>query len=386
MFELSIDSKTFYYGRSQEADFRKCTFENHLFICLFYVQPQGRNRKRRMSKSPKITLIEVAKRAGVSPATVSNAINSARYVDADTKKRIELAIADLGYVPNLKARRLRTGKANAIAVFSSMPFSISAGASRLGFMMEIAASAAVAALEKRLSLILVPPLPVSDPGFDHLEADGAIVIEPSIDDPHIAELMRRGVPTVAIGRPGPGFSNKVPYVDLQPKIVTEKVIRHFLKTGAKAPALFIGKTNRAAFHETETAYRRIAGEDGFEPVVLYLDEAQGEEAGHAAALSILESRPRVDAIFVLIDTFATGVIRALNERGIAMPETMRVATRYDGLRARESTPRLTAFNLHLDEIAQLALDRLMRAMAGDDAPLSIKGPEPEIIVRESSAR
>ncbi|WP_180900304.1 LacI family DNA-binding transcriptional regulator [Martelella soudanensis] len=339
-----------------------------------------------MSKPAKVTLIEVAKRAGVSPATVSNAINSARYVDTETKKRVDRAIADLGYVPNLKARRLRTGKANAIAVFSSMPFSISAGPSRLGFMMEIAASAAVAALEKRLSLVLVPPLPVNDPGFDHLEADGAIVIEPSIDDPHIAELMRRGVPTVAIGRPGPGFSNTVPYIDLQPKVVTEKVIRHFLETGASSPALFIGKTNRAAFHETETAYRRLAQETGFEPVVAYLDEADGEEAGHQATLRILDSRPGIDALFVLIDTFATGAVRALNERGIAMPDRMRVATRYDGLRARESTPRLTAFNLHLDEIARLALAGLMRAMEGDAQPLSIKGPEPEIVVRESSAR
>jgi DNA-binding LacI/PurR family transcriptional regulator len=338
-----------------------------------------------MRKPPKVTLIEVAKQAGVSPATVSNAINSARYVDAETKKRIDMAIADLGYVPNLKARRLRTGKANAIAVFSSMPFSISAGPSRLGFMMEIAASAAVAALEKRLSLVLVPPLPVNDPGFDHLEADGAIVIEPSIDDPHIAELMRRGVPTVAIGRPGPGFSNKVPYVDLQPKVVTAKVIRHFIQTGANSPALFIGKTNRAAFHETETAYRHMAAEAGFEPIVAYLDEAEGEDAGHQATLRILDSRPNVDAIFVLIDTFATGAVRALNERGIAIPEKMRIATRYDGLRARESTPRLTAFNLHLDEIARLALLRLMQSMEGDVAPLTIIGPEPEIVVRESSA-
>lgn len=337
-----------------------------------------------MSRSPKVTLIEVAKRAGVSPATVSNAINSARYVDTETKKRIDKAIADLGYVPNLKARRLRTGKANAIAVFSSMPFSISAGPSRLGFMMEIAASAAVAALEKRLSLVLVPPVPVNDPGFDHLEADGAIVIEPSIDDTHIAELMRRGVPTVAIGRPGPGFSNKVPYVDLQPKIVTEKVIRHFLETGAKRPALFLGKTNRAAFHETETAYRYMAIQAGFEPIVYYLDEGEGEEAGYQATLRILDNRPGVDALFVLIDTFATGAVRALNERGIAIPDRMRVATRYDGLRARESTPRLTAFNLHLDEIARLALLRLMQTMEGQIAPLAIAGPKPEIILRESS--
>ncbi|WP_346910235.1 LacI family DNA-binding transcriptional regulator [uncultured Roseibium sp.] len=338
-----------------------------------------------MKKPVRVTVVDVARRAEVSPATVSNAINNTRYVDADTKKRIDRAIKELGYVPNLKARRLRTGKANAIAVVSSMPFSISAGQSRLGFMMEIAASAAVAALEQRLSLVLVPPLPAGDPGFDHLEVDGVLVIEPSADDPHLEDLKRRGVPVVAIGRPGWGASAEAPYVDLQSKAVTEKVFAHFLEQGARAPALFVGMTDRSAFHETETAYRRLAQSAGFEPVVLYLDERAGEQAGYEAGRRLVEHHPEVDALFVLIDTFATGAVRAFAEMGIDVPGSMRIATRYDGLRARESTPKLTAFNLHLDEIARLALERLLQEMDGKSGPQQMTGLEPELVVRESSS-
>ncbi|TYC52061.1 LacI family DNA-binding transcriptional regulator [Rhodobacterales bacterium] len=337
-----------------------------------------------MKKTNKVTVIDVARFAGVSPATVSNAINSTRYVDVETKKKIDRAIAELGYVPNLKARRLRTGKANAIAVFSSMPFSISAGPSRLGFMMEIAASAAVAALEKQLSLILVPPLPAGDPSFDHVEADGALVIEPSTDDLYLAELKKRGVPVVAIGRPNTGPSTNVPYVDLQAKTVTETIFDHFRQTGARAPALFVGRTDRMAFHETETAYRRIAAQAGFAPVVDYLDERQGEDAGFEAAQKLARSHPEVDALFVQVDTFATGAVRGFSELGIDIPGRMRIATRYDGVRARETTPRLTSFNLHLDEVAKLALDRLLQEMGQMPGPQSIAGPAPEIIVRDSS--
>lgn len=344
-----------------------------------------------MKKPARVTLIEVAKHAGVSPATVSNAVNRARYVDSETRKRIDRAIAELGYIPNLGARRLRTGKSNAIAVFSSMPFSISGGPSRLGFMMEIAASAAVAALEKQLSLVLVPPLPVSDPGFGHVEADGALVIEPSGDDPYIAELLRRGVPIVAIGRPGAGKGDNavpkpIPHVDLQPKVITETALGHFAETGAKAPVLFVGMTDRAAYHEAETVYRRFAQAHGIDPIVRYLDERQGEQAGYDAALNLLESHPEVDALFVLVDTFASGVVQAFNEHGVAMPEQIRVATRYDGIRARESTPRLTAFNLHLDDIARLALGRLLEEIEGRDGPSVVTGPRPDIVLRESSVR
>lgn len=104
------------------------------------------------SLARRATLIDVARRAGVSPATVSNAINGRRYVEAGTRLRIEAAISDLGYIPNLRARGLRTGKANTIALFSSMPAAVSSGPAKLGFMMEVAMTAALAALEKKLAL------------------------------------------------------------------------------------------------------------------------------------------------------------------------------------------------------------------------------------------
>lgn len=339
-----------------------------------------------MKKLSRVTLVDVARLAAVSPATVSNAINNARYVDAETKKRISRAIEELGYVPNLQARRLRTGKANAIAVFSSMPLSISAGPSRLGFMMEIAAAAAVAALEERLSLVLVPPLPASDPRFDHLEVDGALVIEPSADDPHIVELKRRGVPVVSIGRPDWDSSASMPFVDLQPKVVTENVFFHFIENGALAPALFLGMTNRSAFHETETAYRHIAYRAGFAPVVFHLDETMGEQAGYDAARDLVERFPQVDALFVLTDTFASGAVRAFADMRIDIPDEMQLATRYDGIRARESAPKLTAFNLHLDEIARIALARLLQEMRNEPGAHQITGPKPELVARESSSR
>jgi DNA-binding LacI/PurR family transcriptional regulator len=339
------------------------------------------NMKKTQSR---VTLIDVAKRAGVSPATVSNCVNAARYVDAETKIRIDKAIAELGYVPNLGARRLRTGRANTVAVLSSMPFAVSAGPSRLGFMMEIAASAAIAALERQMSLVLVPPVAVDHPGFLNLEADGVLFIEPSSDDPHVTDLVRRGMPLVTIGRVGLHQETRIPHVALNATLITEQALAHLASTGARNMALFVGQTARASYRDAEIAYLDFATRTGMAPVIRRLSEIEGEAAGYRAACALLEQNPQIDAILVPIDTFATGVVQALRQKGRRIPQDVRVVTRYDGLRARESMPKLTAFNLFLDDIARLALTRLFQEIDGTDAPPEISAPAPTLIIRESS--
>lgn len=98
----------------------------------------------------------------------------------------------MGYPPNAAARRLRTGRAGAVGLFSATPFAISGGRARLGFMMEIAASAVVAALERGLMLTLVPPMEAAQVAPEALALDGAIVIEPAADDPYPPRLRRAG--------------------------------------------------------------------------------------------------------------------------------------------------------------------------------------------------
>ncbi len=156
------------------------------------------------------------------PASVSNALTGRRKV-ADATRNIVLAVADrVGYAPNLRARRLRTGRADTIAVFSPMPFAVAAGPSRLGFLMEIAAAAASAALESGIALILVPPMERGRAPFDDLQMDGAIVVEPAADDPDVALLRGRGIPVVSIGRQI-GASDPA-FVDLQSELTARLLL------------------------------------------------------------------------------------------------------------------------------------------------------------------
>lgn len=323
-------------------------------------------------------LIDVARLAGVSPGTVSNALHQTRFVEPETRQRIEEAIQALNYTPNIRARQLRTGKTNTIALLSSLPLSIASGASKLGFMMEIALTAAIMALEKQHALILVPP---GKNPLDMVTFDAAILLEPAENDPQLQALQQAGIPCITIGRT-PGKLTPVPWVDLHSEATAKLLLTHLQTEGSDCCALFVGHTPRTSALETEAAYRRWC--DGRQaPVVYYLDEQEGEMAGYQAARQMLQEYPEVNGVLVLVDTFASGAVRAFHDAAVAIPQQMRLTTRYDGIRARESLPPLTAVNMHLDEVARQAVRLLFEVLAGHNV-IGSRGQMPELVVRDSS--
>ncbi|WP_246868746.1 LacI family DNA-binding transcriptional regulator [Saccharopolyspora sp. ASAGF58] len=149
------------------------------------------------------TIADVARAAGVSRTTESHALNGIGKVDPRTRERVAKVAAELGYHPSLRAQRLRHGQSRTIGLVSSMPVAVAGGPSRLGFFMEVAASAAETSLLHGFALVLVPPVE-SDPPLDSLDIDGAIVVEPDENDPTTKRLQARGVPIgVLLHAPAP---------------------------------------------------------------------------------------------------------------------------------------------------------------------------------------
>lgn len=333
------------------------------------------------TRQKRVTVIDVARAAGVSPGTVSNAISGKRKVDAETRKRIETAIRDLGYVPNLAARRMRTGRTNTIAIFSSMPVAVAAGSSRLGFLMEIAASAAVTALDHNTALALIPPIEDPLKVFDTIPMDGALIVEPETDDPVLGQLSRRGIPTVAIGgAPGtPGAR-----VDLDYRAMATLLIDHLFAAGATRFPLVVGQSARQTNIVFKEVYRERAGLAGMIPRILEVPELTAETgAAEAIASEILKGQD-MDGVLVPIDAMATGVMKALRQYYLRVPADVRVVTRYDGLRARSEAPPLTAINLHLDEVATIATRALVTFIETGQPPEVAAGPAPQLVLRGSS--
>lgn len=329
----------------------------------------------------RVTIIDVAKAAGVSPATVSNSITGKKKVDHATRSRIEAAIIQLGYVPNAAARGMRTGRSNAIAIYSSMPTGVAAGASKLGFLMEVAASAAVTAMETNTFLVLVPPISDPSEAVRSIAIDGALLLEPLENDPVLEATLGRDIPTVTIGAP---IRRDCHHVNLDYVFMADLLISHLLEAGARSFPLLIGKSQRMSNIAFIDAYTRHAHAIGMRPHVIEIDEAGAEENARSAVMRTIAAGSVYDAILVPIDTMATGVMRGLRQSGLKVPQDVRVATGYDGVRARSEEPKLTSLDLQLEEVAKVATQALVRLIEGETVAPKIAAPKPKLIARASS--
>jgi DNA-binding LacI/PurR family transcriptional regulator len=331
----------------------------------------------------RVTIRDVAEAAGVSPTTVSHALNERGQVDPKTRERVKQLAQKLGYRPNRHAQRLRTGEAHMIALISSMPFGVAGGPSRLGFLMEIAAVAASAALTRGLALVLVPPVESESVKLDALDVDAALVVEPAARDASVDHFRKRGLPVVTIGRQP--VRQPAPYVDLRSRETTQLMLEHLAAQGAKRIALMVGDEERNAHLEAVEAYAEFVQRKRMRSEVVRVAEGAGEEGGYLAALALLARRPDLDALCVPVDAFASGAARAVADSGRRIPQDFMLVTRYDGLRARTCHPPLTAINMHLDETAQTAVELLFDHLRGSTTDRMRPGAAPELVARESTS-
>jgi DNA-binding LacI/PurR family transcriptional regulator len=194
------------------------------------------------------------------------------------------------------------------------------------------------------------------------------------------------VKLVSIGRqPEAGFD--LPYIDMHGAAAGALLLDHLHEQGAQRIGLVIGIQSRHSYLDMEHAYRAYCTTHGLIPAIVRADEAGGEAAGAAACAQLLDEYPDLDGLCVPVDAFAIGAVQALNEKGLKVPQDVKVVTRYDGFRARECTPPLTALNMHLEEVAALAIELLFEQIneSGTGQRQRIDAPMASLVVRESSA-
>ena len=337
---------------------------------------------------PRPTIADVARAAGVSPTTVSHALRGLGKVKPETRSHVRRVAADIGYRASPRARALRGGRSYVLGVVSSMTQSVAGGPAGLGFFMEVAAAAAERALAHGYALVLLPPsggeLPAT---LDTVAVDGLLVVEPAELDPLVARAQEQRVPFVALGRTEDS-SDGAPFVDLGAAEVADLLVGHLAEQGVAHPALMVGDRSRPSYDAVVRRFREEAGRRGWAGTVVTVAEAAGAEGARAATRQLLEDEPRTDGVIAFVDAFATGVLAELGSIAHEVPREAVVVTRYDGVRARNSTPLLTAEDLHLGAAAAVAVDLLVELVGGSDAdlpPLSPR-PAPRLVVRASSVR
>ena len=255
------------------------------------------------------TLEKVAKRAGVSRATVSRVVNGSPKVAEHIREAVTRAVAELGYVPNQSARSLVTQRTDSVALV--LPEASTRVFSDDQFFPGIirGVSQELEAADKQLVLMMAG----SAPSHDRIEryamarhVDGVIIFSMHGADPLPNTLARMGIPVLCGGRPL-GRST-VPYVEVDNVGGASLAVRHLLTVGRRRIATIAGPQDMVAGIDRLSGYRSELRESRRRSIVAVGDFTR--ESGTAAMRHLLDDDPELDAVFVASDLMAHGALRA----------------------------------------------------------------------------
>ncbi len=318
----------------------------------------------------RVSMADVAERAGVSAQTVSRVANGSPRVDPATRARVERAMADLGYRMHRAARALRTGQTSTIGLVVSTLATV--GNSR----MLQAISEAAAERDYALAVVTVGERGIRE-AFARLRSqgvDGAVVLNEATELARDAEPPADLHLVVVDSPPDPRFS----IVQTDHAGGAREATAHLLAAGHDTVHHLAGPAGSFAAAERERGWREalvVAGVTAPEP-------ARGDwssASGHSAVAQLIGAT----AIFVANDQMALGALRALSDSGRRVPEDVAVVGFDDIVDAAEFRPPLTTVRQDFDALGRRAVAALIAAIQGG-APVA-ETVATTLVVRASSA-
>ncbi|QHC57786.1 LacI family DNA-binding transcriptional regulator [Rathayibacter sp. VKM Ac-2760] len=316
-----------------------------------------------MNSSRRVTRRDVARLAGVSDAVVTYTLKGTAPVAEATAIRVRAAIAELGYQPNAAAAALRTGTSRTVALLAPV------GSVRVfsnPFFTELASAVEDAARARGLDLLVVTAIPDVDALHARLgdltarQVAGVLLL--GGDPVERSSIDAFGVPWLYLNSSDEPGANGVG-VDLAAGAAT--ATRHLLETGRRRIA-FVGdveRDDRGRFEARRRGWEAACLEAGLEAGPA-LPADYSREGGWAAGRVLTGLSPRPDAVFAASDLIGIGLLRALRDAELRVPDDIAVAS-FDGTWEGEySAPPLTSLRQPLEALAEAALDRLVGGVTG----------------------
>ncbi|RWC13101.1 MAG: LacI family transcriptional regulator [Mesorhizobium sp.] len=331
-----------------------------------------------------VTLREVASAAGVSVATASKALNGQGRMTAETRERIRETAQRLGFRPNSLAQSLLRKRSFTVGLLTNDTYG--------RFSLPLMAGVSDALVDAGVSVFLCNVEDDPRLGQLHVEAmldkrvDGIIATGKRIDRHLPIDLSNLRIPVIyAFTQPDPG---SVAFVS-DDAGGARLAVEHFCGLGRRRIAHVSGPASFAVVHERARAYREVLAEHGL-PAAEPLLGAWSEGWGHEAVAKLFDSRGRgetPDAVFCGNDQIARGVIDALRERGIRLPEDVGVVG-FDNweIVAEATRPPLTSVDMNLATLGREAGLALLSLVGGQAAAPGIRKLPCRLVVRQSCGR
>ena len=319
----------------------------------------------------RVTIKDIAQRAGVSKTAVSFAFNDPSQLSEETLRRI-LSIADqLGYIPDPVARSMTTKRTGCIGLLVPQPISVVV---HNPFFAEFLAGAGKGCWRAGLSLMLVPPLKGSmRRAIVAAAVDGFLTLGLEPFRATMMVLQQRGVSYVMVdSEPQEG----IPYVNVDDRDGARQVMAHVLAQGHRCISILgIRSGKRGRYKEyAGTLHWRIEGfEDALKDVGLSLRKRSVHllececsfEGGREGLKKLWEAQHKPTAVVTMSDIIAIGALEAARELGLRVPQDISISGYDDIPPARWVTPRLTTVHQPIREKGELAVELLVELMKGN---------------------
>ncbi|GIH67266.1 MULTISPECIES: LacI family DNA-binding transcriptional regulator [Microbispora] len=329
-----------------------------------------------------VSLRDVALLAGVSVKTVSNVVNGYAHVSPVTRAKVERALSQLDYRPNLSARNLRLGRTGVIALaLPELDAPYFAELSR--FVIDAAAEQKWIVVIEQTDGSLERERRVLDGVRDH-RVDGVILSPVSIG---VEELAARTDDAALVLLGERIYDGPADHVAIDNVRAARDVTEHLIGLGRTRIAALGAQDNSVS----GTSPLRLAGyaeamtAHGLPQTIAEVERYRRAEG--AAAMARLLAAPRLpDAVFCFNDLLALGAMRTILAAGLRVPEDIALAGLDDIEDGRYSTPTLTTVAPDKAQLARIAVDLLRARLDGRAAgpPREVRA-DYRLVVRESTA-
>ncbi|HVI39342.1 MAG TPA: LacI family DNA-binding transcriptional regulator [Anaerovoracaceae bacterium] len=263
----------------------------------------------------------VAKKAGVSVATISRVLNHPEAVAPDTREHILSIMESLNYTPNWFARGLKLNMTSVIALL--IPDILDLG------YMEIAKGVEDVAHQKKYNIMLCTTEEDRNKEKEYIEnfiarkVDGIILVSSSLKKADLAQIRKQDVPVVLIGKNEDLAGENIVYTDYIS--ATAEAVKHMIEIGHRKIGMIYGSRPKIENMDKLEGFKKTIREEGLilqqEHIV---EEENSIEGGYLAASKLLNLKGRPEAIFVTSDIMAIGAMEKIKQTGLKIPQDIAI--------------------------------------------------------------
>lgn len=331
-----------------------------------------------------VTLAEVARRAKVTGATVSNVLRNPHKVKPETVERVMAAIRELGYRPNLTARALARGRTSTLALMLSNITN--------PFYPEFVLAAEREARKRGYFLLVCNT--DDDPAImrAYLEqiagslASGVLVMNTNLGESELTDIASRGVSVVLCMWEHVRASLALPCVTMDFAAAGALAASHLSGLGHRKFGALVGDgSGNPQTIRLDGFATALAAHGHSEKSIVVVESHDSIECGYEAAMGLLRAKPGVTSIFATNDLMAIGAMQAAADLGKRVPDDLSVIGLTDITLAHQFRPALTTVRLPTADIAARSVALVVEMVeGGTPAQDRYVVRAPELVVREST--